>query len=211
MNFLAHFHLAWPDEGLIAGGLEGDYCKGPLRGELPQGVENGVKLHRAIDAYTDNHPLVAQLRHNFPRELRRYAGILIDLSFDHYLSLHWDRFADMPLGEFNRAVYRALDRQQAELSQGSQGMIARLVKHDILGIYHNWETVPATAAHIGRRFKRENPLRDVNGQLSPIRQEIETAFLEFYPQLQVFSKNQQLQLNRGAFTESNIALAAKNP
>jgi len=30
VNFLAHFHLAGPDGGLIAGGLEGDYFKGPL-------------------------------------------------------------------------------------------------------------------------------------------------------------------------------------
>ena len=62
MNFLAHFHLAWPDEGLIAGGLEGDYLKGPLRGELPPELERGIKLHRAIDAYTDKHDLVRQLR-----------------------------------------------------------------------------------------------------------------------------------------------------
>ncbi len=53
MNFLAHFHLAWPDEGLVAGGLEGDYIKGPLRGALPPDLERGIKLHRAIDAYTD--------------------------------------------------------------------------------------------------------------------------------------------------------------
>ena len=86
MNFLAHFHLAWPDEGLVAGGLEGDYHKGPLRGELPPAIERGVKLHRAIDAYTDSHPLIQQLRRDLPRNLRRYAGSLIDLSFDQYLA-----------------------------------------------------------------------------------------------------------------------------
>jgi acyl carrier protein phosphodiesterase len=25
MNFLAHFHLAWPDAGLVAGGLEDNF------------------------------------------------------------------------------------------------------------------------------------------------------------------------------------------
>ena len=73
MNFLAHFHLAWPDEGLIAGGLEGDYYKGPLRGDLPSGLEQGVRLHRAIDAYTDSHPRVEAVasRPRAAAELRR--------------------------------------------------------------------------------------------------------------------------------------------
>ncbi|NCF19921.1 MAG: ACP phosphodiesterase, partial [Haliea sp.] len=100
MNFLAHFHLAWPDAGLVAGGLEGDYYKGPLRGDLPAAIERGVRLHRAIDAYTDRHPVLEQLRRQFPERLRRYAGILIDISFDHYLSRHWSSFSDIPLGEF---------------------------------------------------------------------------------------------------------------
>ena len=86
MNFLAHFHLAWPDEGLIAGGLEGDFYKGPLRDDLPEAVARGVQLHRAIDAYTDQHPALKELRAELPPHLRRFAGIVIDLSFDHFLS-----------------------------------------------------------------------------------------------------------------------------
>ena len=85
MNFLAHFHLAWPDAGLIAGGLEGDYYKGLLRGDLHPDIERGIKLHRTVDAYTDSHPAIAQLRRTFPQDLRRYAGVLIDIAFDHYL------------------------------------------------------------------------------------------------------------------------------
>lgn len=211
MNFLAHFHLAWPDDGLIAGGLEGDYYKGPLRGELPATVENGVRLHRAIDSYTDSHPLIEALRRHFPAGLRRYAGILIDLSFDHYLSQHWETFEGMPLRDFNSAVYRALGSHEHALSAGSRHMYARLVEHDILGLYHNWESIPASAAHIGQRFKKGNPLSDVDAELSPLRAIMEEVFLEFYPQVQVFSTDLQLELNCEAFPESNIALGTKNP
>lgn len=195
MNFLAHFHLAWPDEGLIAGGLEGDYYKGPLRGDLPRAIERGVKLHRAIDAYTDNHPVVQQLRENLPQNLRRYAGILIDLSFDHYLSRHWSSFSDMPLPAFNTRVYRTLAAHESALSDGSRRMLARLVEHDILGLYLQWETVPAAAARIGERFKRHNPFNDIDRQLSPARDILEEAFLEFYPQLQAFSADHEVLLN----------------
>ena len=190
MNFLAHFHLAWPDAGLVAGGLEGDYFKGPLRGELPTQLERGIKLHRAIDAYTDGHILVQQLRREFPPNLRRYAGILIDLSFDHYLSLHWSRFSDTPLSPFNTAVYRTLVEHEAFFSDDARMMLARLQKYDILNLYLTWETVPATAKRIGERFKRHNPFLDVDRGLSPLKGALERAFLNFYPQLQSYADMQ---------------------
>lgn len=195
MNFLAHFHLAWPDVGLVAGGLEGDYHKGPLRGELPHAIERGIRLHRAIDAYTDSHPLIVQLRRKFPGNLRRYAGILIDLSFDHYLSCHWSDYSDISLAEFNALIYRALQAQEEALSSGSRKMLTRLVEHDILGLYTQWETVPAAAERIGQRFRRHNPFTGVDRELAPARDMMEQAFLAFYPELQAFSAKQEKILN----------------
>ena len=189
MNFLAHFHLAWPDEGLVAGGLEGDYVKGLLRGQMPESLERGVKLHRAIDAYTDAHPLILQLRRELPPGLRRYAGILIDLSFDHYLSLHWSRFSSLPLADFNREVYRILAVNEMNLSDGARSMVARLVEHDVLNLYQDWETIPATAARIGQRFKRHNPFLNLERELSPAKDALEQTFLDFYPQLESFCRD----------------------
>jgi acyl carrier protein phosphodiesterase len=195
VNFLAHFHLAWPDEGLLAGGLEGDFRKGPLRGDLPGELERGIKLHRAIDAYTDSHPAIRQLRRDLPPALRRYAGILIDLSFDHYLSHHWSDFSDMTLGEFNSQVYQVLNTSQDVLSAEARRMLARLVEYDILNLYTDWETVPAAAARIGQRFKRHNPFLDINRELTGARDTMEQAFLNFYPQLQSFSIQQTRMLS----------------
>ncbi len=186
MNFLAHFHLAWPDEGLIAGALEGDYFKGRLRGQLPTYLERGVSLHRAIDAHTDSHPVVRQLRADLPADLRRYAGILIDLCFDHYLSVHWASFSNMPLDKFTRRVYRILIAHEGDLSEGARRMLARLVEYDVLTRYHQWDTVVATAARVGDRFSRHNPFLSLEQQLAPSRLCMEEAFLNFYPQLQSF-------------------------
>lgn len=194
MNFLAHFHLAWPDEGLIAGGLEGDYRKGVLRGQLPAQLERGVKLHRAIDAYTDGHPLVLQLRRELPPGLRRYAGILIDLCFDHYLSLHWTRFSSMSLPDFSAAVYRILDAQAWALSDDARRMTARLIEYDVLNLYQEWDTVTATAARIGQRLRRDNPFLELERELSPSKDTLERGFLDFYPQLEAFCREAIIQL-----------------
>ncbi len=195
MNFLAHFHLAWPDEGLIAGALEGDYFKGPLRGQLPAHLERGVRLHRAIDAHTDNHPLIKQLRLQLPPELRRYAGILIDLSFDHYLSVYWSDFSSVPLTEFSRGIHSILRAQEASLSDGARTMLARLVEFDILTRYRQWDTVLATAARIGERFQRHNPFLDLELKLEPAKHGLEQVFLNFYPELQSFCGERTAQLN----------------
>ena len=195
MNYLAHFHLAWPDEGLLAGGLEGDYYKGPLRGDLPPDIERGVRLHRAIDGYTDRHPAVARLREVFPDRLRRYAGILADLSFDHFLSRHWQRFSNVPQPDFNAGVYRSLRAREQALSEGARRMLGRMEQHDILGLYHDWDTVPASAARIGERFRRHNPFTDLERDLAPARDQLERAFLEFYPDLQDYSARAIEQMN----------------
>lgn len=209
MNFLAHFHLAWPDRGLVAGGLEGDYYKGPLRGDLSQAIERGVILHRAIDAFTDNHPTVRRVRRAFPPALRRYAGILIDLSFDHFLSKHWQRYSDMPLDVFNAAVYRMLEAQCAELCADSRAMLGRLVEYDILGLYRDWDTVPASAERIGRRL-RGNPLAGLDRQLDGMRDTLEQGFLDFYPQLQDFCTSRRLRLNQAGDRASNFAPGTTN-
>jgi acyl carrier protein phosphodiesterase len=195
MNFLAHFHLAWPDEGLIAGGLEGDYVKGLLTGKLEPGIERGIKLHRSIDAHTDNHLVIVKLREEFPKSLRRYAGILIDISFDHYLTQHWARYSTLSLEDFTHEVYRALRAREEHLSEGSRAMLSRMLEYDILNRYHDWSAVTATATRVGMRFSRGNPLLEVERELEPVRTKLEQAFLEFYPQLVSFSQDQQTQMN----------------
>lgn len=195
MNYLAHFHLAWPDEDLLAGGLEGDYFKGPLRQQLSAGLERGVRLHRAIDAYTDQHPELASLRAAFDPGLRRFAGILVDLSFDHFLSIHWHQYSGESLDAFNRDVYRGLVARRSELSSAARRMLDRLVRYDLLGRYSHWETIPASASRVGERFSRGNPFLSVEEQLEALRPQLESAFLRFYPQLQEYAREQREALN----------------
>ena len=203
MNFLAHFHLAWPDHRLIAGGLEGDYCKGPLRGQLDPGIERGVRLHRAIDAYTDSHYIVEELRRQFPQSIRRYAGILIDISFDHYLTAHWSQYSNMPLIEFNASIYQVLLKQEALLSADCLKMMKRIVDYDVLNRYHNWDAVTATATRVGERFRRGNPLADTQRELEPLRGQIEASFLSFYPDLLSFSSSYRQQVESANFIPDN--------
>lgn len=183
MNFLAHFHQAFPDEGLVLGGLRADYLKGPLKGELPLQVERGIALHRAIDAFTDSHPCQSECKQYFPASLRRYSGILLDLSFDHFLSLNWEKFHSEKLSCFSQNIYHILKSGDKHLCSQSSDMAKRLQDFDILCLYHDWETVSKTARRIGQRFKRGNPFMDINAELIGLYPVIEKAFEGYYPDL----------------------------
>ena len=179
MNYLAHFHLAWPEELLVAGGLEGDFHKGLLPGRLPPALESGVALHRAIDAFTDSHRLVAELRRGFPAGLRRYAGILIDLCFDHFLARQWQSYSDLSRPEFSQAVYRILDKHASSLSEDARQMASRLQQFDVLNRYQHWGTITTSAERIGQRLRHHNPLHECDQLLQPLLPELERAFRVF--------------------------------
>ena len=100
MNYLAHLHLGGPAPQQLLGSLYGDFVKGSLEGRFAPALEAAIRLHRHIDSYTDQHPLVLAALSRFPRERRRFAGIVLDVFFDHCLARHWEDYAEQPLGQF---------------------------------------------------------------------------------------------------------------
>lgn len=197
MNYLAHFHLARADDDWLIGALLGDFVKGPLRGELPAGWEQGIRLHRRIDALSDNHPLRTQLNAALPAEYRRYSGIVLDVCCDHWLSRSWATFHAEPLPQFAESVYRLLTDHHAQLPAAAQRFARRLCEYDLLCGYADWEAVPATLARISTRLTRANPLATAGVVLKPIAAALEPDFPEFYMRLQrqIGSEPNDLSLN----------------
>ena len=188
MNYLAHLHLGGSQPGALLGSLYGDFVKGPLQGHWPADVEAGIRLHRQIDVFTDSHPVVLQAKQRFPRERRRYAGILIDLFFDHCLAANWHDYADMPLDDFTSRFYRIL-REEAELP-GSLALIApRMAAQDWLGSYREFSVMEQVVAGMCRRLSRPEGLAGGAAELEQLYVPLQQDFHEFYPQLQAFARN----------------------
>lgn len=183
MNYLAHFHLAQHSDASIVGALLGEYVKGPLRGEWRSDWEQGMRLHRRIDAFSDVHPSRLRFAEAVPAEYRRYAGIVFDIYCDHLLSLHWRRFERQPLPDFAARVYALLARHGEQLPPAAQRMARRLIDYDVLCIYHEWETVSGSLQRIGERFTRANPLGRAGVELREYLPLAESLFLELYPAL----------------------------
>ena len=96
MNYLAHLFLAGPEPEALLGALMGDFVKGVLDERYPAAITRALSLHRRIDTFTDAHPVTAASRSRISPQRRRFAGIMVDLFYDHFLAHDWDEHAREP-------------------------------------------------------------------------------------------------------------------
>lgn len=190
MNYLAHLHLGGQKPAQLLGSLYGDFVKGLLPGRFPADIEDAIRLHRRIDAFTDAHPLIKQAMARFPTERRRYAGIVIDVFFDHCLARDWARYSDVPLQAFIRKVYQVLANELA-LPERLAMIAPRMAAQDWLGSYVDFESVGDALAGISRRLSRPEGLAGAMQELRGLYQPLSEDFREFYPQLQAFVVGEQ--------------------
>jgi acyl carrier protein phosphodiesterase len=176
----------------------GDFVKGPLTGQHPQAVERGIQLHRNIDGFTDQNPCVKQCQLHFAPRFRRYSGIMTDVVFDHFLSIHWHQFHPEPLETFSAEVFSSLDNS-AELTDPARALADGLRRHDVFQRYRQWPMMATALESISQRLRGQNPLAQAAGELSLHYDRLELTFFEFYPQLQQFCQRQ-----RGQFSDETI-------
>lgn len=194
MNYLAHFHLAGSEPGWLVGGLLGDYVKGPLTGSRPRTIEQGILLHRRIDHFTASQPMAAAIARRLPGEFRRFAGILQDLVYDHFLGNRWHQFDARALPEYTAGIYACLHRHRHWLTPAAERFSQRLQQHDLLCRYADWATVEASLASIGQRLRRANPLHLAGPRLANHLPELESVFMDSYPAVVEYARRQRRML-----------------
>lgn len=190
MNYLAHFHLSGDEPGLVVGALLGDFVKGPLKGEYARDVEQGIQLHRFIDNQCQHDASLKDAANALPKHYRRYAGILIDLSFDHFLSKHWQQFHSQELAKYASNVYDILAKHLPIMPPKAAAFCQRMIEYDLLCYYQDWRTLDRVTMSIGNRLRKDNPLRS---GIAPVKQDLlglEQTFLDTYPSLLAASKEQ---------------------
>lgn len=110
MNYLAHAYLSFNQPAILAGNLISDFVKGKQHLQYPDEVRKGILLHRAIDAFTDEHATTREAKDIFRPHYRLYSSAFIDVSYDHFLANDWQQFTDDDsLSVFSQQVYNSLD------------------------------------------------------------------------------------------------------
>ena len=189
MNHLAHVLLAGDDEALQLGGMLGDFVHGqPDPAVLPSRVIAGIRLHRAIDVYTDAHPEVLTAKALLPSPYRRYAGILLDMWFDRCLARDFPRWSVQPLPEYSGALRALLWRQDALLPPQLRRFRSYMEAHGLPAGYADDAVLGEALEGIGQRLSRANPLDSALPVLLEREAELQGRFEAFFPELRGFAR-----------------------
>jgi acyl carrier protein phosphodiesterase len=200
MNYLAHAYLSRQTPDALIGSLLGDFVKGQAINRYSSQVREAILLHRAIDRFTDKHPLTLAGRALVSAPRRRFAGVLVDVFYDHFLARHWQRYCVMSLEEFTGQVYAALWPRRAGFPERLQRILPYLVGDDWLASYGEVASVNAALNGIARRFRRyarAQVLTDAVCELEDNYQPLEAGFLQFFPELIRFSDCWRASAGRG--------------
>ncbi len=186
MNYLAHLALAPDTDASRIGNLLGDFIKGDessLRLHLAPDLVEGIMLHRAIDKFTDAHPAFRASKALLAPQRRRFAGIAIDIIYDHFLSIHWHDYYHQPLPEFIQQVYRTIE-QHKEWQIGTLARVFPTMKsQNWLARYASRDGIALTLKQVAQRGKFTAPIADIFIDFNHHYHQFDQHFTDIYPAL----------------------------
>lgn len=185
MNHLAHALLAdGADVDFALGSAMGDFMHGPPPSAWPRARQLGLRFHRAIDRFTDSHPEVEAARRLFAPPMRRYAGIVLDVWFDHLLVLAWDRFVPAEsVASFSARWLGVLDAHASTLPEAQRGFVAWMHAHGLPARYGGAGTLQAVFHGLAQRLSRPSPIGDALPALRANAGALQAHFDVFWPDL----------------------------
>lgn len=189
MNYLAHLYLAEDSAESMLGSILGDFVKGAIGDQYPLATRRAIELHRKIDAYTDAHAATQDSRNLYSPLRRRFAGIIVDLCYDHFLCRHWPEFTDTALDHFIARVYEILQTRQALLPKRLQAMIPSMIRDDWLGSYQDLNGVEWALGRLSKRVTNGDRLPGAIEEIRLHYRRLEANFLIFFPEIIDFVQN----------------------
>jgi acyl carrier protein phosphodiesterase len=154
MNYLVHLYLAGENEDSIIGNFIADHVKGSHWKNYSEGIQTGIKMHRAVDDFTDHHPLVLEAKKYFSKDFGLASGILVDVFFDHLFALDWiEKTSKQDLQDFTTQIHTILVKHRVTLPERSQRFLSYMLEYNILYEYHRIEGIEQTLSGLSRRLK----------------------------------------------------------
>jgi len=185
MNFLAHLHIASVTNSSFLGNFLGDFVKGNPDDQFNAQIVQGIRLHRFVDSYTDQHALIKSAKSLFPEQLRRFSPIALDMFWDHCLSKHWSDFASSSLVDFcQQAQLQIANESQVEESD----LPVRFQRVSQLAWQNKWferyseiETINFALQKMALRSTRMAPLAETGETLLANYELLSKQFFVLYP------------------------------
>lgn len=179
MNYLGHLFFSNNDIELMYANIYGDFIKGSNLNHHPEIIRKGVKLHRQIDFYIDNHPEVLELKKILTAKLPKIYGIAIDLYFDHLLAVNWNDYRSESLETFTNQFYNFEFNSENFSNPNFQFLIQKIKADNWLYHYQYPHGLEFACKGLSKRISFKNDLWKAPEIFSAFHQEITGTFNNF--------------------------------
>ncbi len=181
MNFLAHTYLSGCNEEIIVGNFMGDYVKGRNYLQFPEQVKKGILVHRDIDSFTDMHPITRRNKQRIAAKYHKYAGIIIDIFYDHFLASLWDNYSNLPLEDFVSRTYDLLKRNYQVLPAAIKKWFPTFLENNWMMAYKSLEGIELVLERMSANTSLPNHAGYAVEVLSEQYAIFQEDFIEFFP------------------------------
>lgn len=183
MNWLAHLYLSDPDPCTRIGNLLPDVIRQNELRVVPEEFQHGIGQHRAVDRFTDSHPLFRRSMARFRPPLRRYAPILVDVIYDHFLASLWPRYSSDDLPSFVARFHRSLDHEGLALPGRARERLGQIREGGWLLSYAELDGVAKALRRTGLRLRKPAPLDEAVAVVRAAYTDFRADFEAFFPEL----------------------------
>jgi acyl carrier protein phosphodiesterase len=181
MNFLAHTYLSGCNEEIIVGNFMGDYVKGKNYVHLPELVRKGILIHRDIDTFTDAHEITRRSRLRLVERYHKYAGVIIDIFYDHFLASMWGDYCGIPLKEYVDRTYDLLKRNYKSLPQGIKVWFPTFLENNWMLAYQTVEGIELVLDRMSANTSLPDHTSFAIERMRDQYDEFQNDFREFFP------------------------------
>jgi len=183
MNFLAHIYLSGDNDLIKIGNFMADGVRGNKYLNYPEEVQNGIVLHRAIDTFTDAHPVFRKSKHRLHEKYGHYSGVIIDILYDHFLAKNWKSYSNEPLEDYVARFYKSLEDNYAILNIKTKNLMPYMFENNWLVSYATITGIEMILLQMDYRTKHRVHMQEAIVELKVFYQEFEEEFTLFFKDL----------------------------
>lgn len=146
-------------------------------------VQLGIEIHRFIDHFTDKHPLPLESRKLLYPYFSKYAQVVQDIFYDHFLASNWSVYHSLPLSTFAAKVYHVMETNKNQLNERSIRTLHYMKMHNWLESYSSTEGIDRALKGMSRRAQFQSNMEHSLPALNKHYNELGTQFAAFFPEL----------------------------
>lgn len=186
MNYLAHLYLSFNQPEITIGNFIADHVKGSAIDNFKGDILRGIKIHRLIDAFTDTHPVVEESKARLRPDFRKYAPVIADVYYDHFLARDWLQYHHLPLEIFAKENYALLRKNESILPDRTVHMLGYMEPQNWLVKYATLDGMQRALTGLSRRTTFESNMENAHLFLEKHYAEFEDEFNRFFPELRTY-------------------------